>query len=154
MHELTRREYKMKLKKRTFENFAPFFGNSIQKFFWNCGFSSRMWHQGEVNLVFLKSAFKKKMMTPYFCPSQSKSSVNDLTNFFFDFFSYMTAGGSLSLIGSSSLRFPGPFRLALESPRSEEGRKRYKIIAKATHNMAIMAKPLSPVPWLGPGSPS
>ena len=67
-------------------------------------------------------------------------------------FSYMTAGGSRSLMGSSSLRFPpGPF---LVSPRREDGRKRYKSMAKATHTMAIIANPLSPVPWPGPGSPS
>ena len=67
---------------------------------------------------------------------------------------YMTAGGSLSLIGSSSLRFPGPFLFAFESPLSEEGRKRYKTTAKTTQTMAIIANPLSPVPWPGPGSPS
>ena len=67
---------------------------------------------------------------------------------------YMTAGGSLSLIGSSSLRFPWPFLFALESPLSEEGRKRYKTTAKTTQTMAIIANPLSPVPWPGPGSPS
>ena len=112
-----------------------------------------MWHQGEVNLVF-KVGVPKKNDDALFLSITEQEFRQRFNEFFFAFFSYMTAGGSLSLIGSSSLRFPGPFRLALESPRSEEGRKRYKIIAKATHNMAIMAKPLSPVPWLGPGSPS
>ena len=70
-------------------------------------------------------------------------------------FVYITAGGSLSLRGSSSLWLLPPLPLLdLASPLMDWGLNKYKITAKTTHIMAIIAKVLSPFPWLGPGSPS
>jgi len=132
--------------------------DKILWFFFKC-VASRYSIQICFNLLFFRRCFRWKAASriSFFYPSQRANCFpsGSIGQKVFGLQScYMTAGGSLSLIGSSSLRFPGPFRLAFESPRRAEGRKRYKTTAKTTHTMAIIANPLSPVPWPGPGRPS
>ena len=118
--------------------------DSIQIFFYLCFLGAASNKKPRLEFLFL-SITESKL---FFRQAVWGQKVFGLQSF------YMTAGGSLSLMGSSSLRFPGPFPFAFESPRSAEGRKRYKTTAKTTQTMAIIANPLSPEASPGPGRPS